>query len=615
MAGNSKDEATVTVTCTVCSWAFKMPQDNATPIETLIETALCPKCRLLCIICEINPIDQTNKHQLCKECFAETASEEDNHCNVSSYASDHEENDGDSSSVLSNAFNGEEESGDDDNLSSSVDKNHNLSNAASGEEESGDDNGISLKPASGEEKSGDNDDYLLQPDSGEDQSTSDGNLLKPDSNSEEGFNKNDDNGEEKFGDKPASGEEKSDDLGSAFRSGNRDVLMTKISVIYSASHGGLGADGSGGSINGELSNAGCKAISIGLELDNSDCFCDIGSGGGHTLARILGGNSAKVGLGIEVESNRHHIAMNFSKMLIAKGGDVDVPIAFTNADINDFNDLNGVTKAYMYDPAFTPQLLKSIANIFNRTESCKLIASTQNLPAYGFMVELYDTLGSLQAVGQNMSHTFYIFKSNNYYNSSVSFCLNPFITELIDIASSKIRRFTETSKFMNAVHKSKVPPRSSQLIKILGENDYCLYDLFLKEDEPIINDVKYLRSANSTKVYIRFNELSLKATCRVEMGAVVNKSYQKCLLVPSYDGIVNGNLLVGIIFDKGKAKGAYLGVVYDILNKSFTEKPVMEIFNQFDKLNSMPFDISEILQVKTFQHIYTILIAYCYLIP
>lgn len=64
-----------TVTCLVCRWAFKISIDNETDrITRMTETAYCPKCSLLCIMCETKAFVLTNALKLCIQCYEQTNS-------------------------------------------------------------------------------------------------------------------------------------------------------------------------------------------------------------------------------------------------------------------------------------------------------------------------------------------------------------------------------------------------------------------------------------------------------------------------------------------------------------------------------------------------------------
>jgi len=51
-------------------------------------------------------------------------------------------------------------------------------------------------------------------------------------------------------------------------------ICQTLRTIFSQSNGQLGSDGDGGSLNGELSDASCKAIVAGLKLDDNDVLAN-----------------------------------------------------------------------------------------------------------------------------------------------------------------------------------------------------------------------------------------------------------------------------------------------------------------------------------------------------
>jgi hypothetical protein len=69
-----------------------------------------------------------------------------------------------------------------------------------------------------------------------------------------------------------------------------------------------GSDGSGGSINGEMSDAACIIIAEALDLNVNDSLLDLfGSGGGITVARMAA-KSGCAAVGIECEVDRINVA-------------------------------------------------------------------------------------------------------------------------------------------------------------------------------------------------------------------------------------------------------------------------------------------------------------------
>ena len=83
----------------------------------------------------------------------------------------------------------------------------------------------------------------------------------------------------------------------------------------------------------------------------------------------------------------------------------------------------------------------------------------------------------------------------------------------------------------------------------------------------------------------------------MEIGALAHKQEKKALITPSYNGIVNGKILLGLIYDPQKNNGTYLGIVYDIEHKKFKEESFLSLLNKFDYQNLMPFNIADIQKV------------------
>ena len=385
---------------------------------------------------------------------------------------------------------------------------------------------------------------------------------------------------------------------------NSDIMRTLTSV-YNASNGRIGSDGSGGGTNGELTPASCEAISIGLELNEKDYFCDIGSGGGLTAARIVAISRAKVGIGIETESERHNIAMNFGKWLIEKCPELDCPIIYLNDNINNFETLDGINKAFMYDEAYLPEDMEHIGRIFNNTYSILYIASIKDLPSFGFNVILHKKLRRLLATGGSMGHVFNVFKSIHYNEDS---CIwNSRLSKLSDIACNRQKRYLTFTQHMIAVHLSEKSPREAQVRKILGEEKsetnaesaQRLFEILTESDPSMVNGIEYTCQRLQTTQYKRYNEKHLKSG-KLEFGALAHRGEKKALITPSFDGnIENGKILISIYYDPMATNGLYYGVVYDLSSRKIIKPvPVVQLLNKFNYLNSIPFDLTDIQQVS-----------------
>ena len=159
-------------------------------------------------------------------------------------------------------------------------------------------------------------------------------------------------------------------------------------------------------------------------------------------------------IGIETEVLRHNIAVQFNRTLMLSMPDINLPVMFIHADINTFTSLNSITKLYMYDAVYTPSLLEKIKCIFNHTSSIQFIATTQNLKKLGFDVDLHCELGSLVGRGGNMSHQFYIYKSNHYVYNDLSSIVDSRLSNAILVGTNQEMRYAEVDKYMYSVHNT-----------------------------------------------------------------------------------------------------------------------------------------------------------------
>ena len=394
------------------------------------------------------------------------------------------------------------------------------------------------------------------------------------------------------------------------------VMCQQLEKVYTKINGGLGSDGNGGSTNGELTNSSCQKICSGLLLNASDMLLDIGSGSGLTLAKLFGLSDCKLGIGIELEPIRHDIAVGFNNALMDNFPDKDFRIAFMNADVQQISSFNGFSKIYMYDPVFTDDLMRAIGETFNKSSTVELIASTNSdLRKYGFNVEKGNTVGCLAARGGNMSHSFYIFRSDHYKTQrTLHDVIDRRIVDASNAALNKHIRLQYCIQHLNAVEKAERFPRGNQLqfilggdsntqshIKEFGEAAKKLYKI-LCSDTPIVRGTTYTIN-KKTPTYCMYNVTALIAAGKCEAMALCHVSSEKALIAPSFDGNPEGNILVGLIFNDISSNKKYCGVVYDILTNTFQEKAITDILNKFDHENSMPFDIREIQLVSYYVYI------------
>jgi hypothetical protein len=376
--------------------------------------------------------------------------------------------------------------------------------------------------------------------------------------------------------------------------------------MYNQSNGNIGADGNGGSLNGELGDEGCRIVAKKLVLGDQDIVLDIGSGGGLTITRLSVLSDCRACIGIEVEPERYKMAETFNLFIMNKLKHLDFRVAFDNSDIRSYQNLNGVTKLFMYDAVFTISLKEEIGIIFNRSKSIKsLISTTKDLQEFGFNVELEENLGSLMAKGSQMSHTFYLYKSTTHLDigKQDDLIVEDRLQQLINIASNRHLRLNTAETFSHAIQKSERPLRSAQVMAILGEvvspNEKDgpaekLFGLLISKGNSSING-KIYRGQRVSKYCSIFNPKVLKLTGKTEIDAIIHLQLRKGIIAPSYNG--NGKILLGLIFNKTRSLATYLGVIYTISTKKISTAAVTLLYDEYDFKNSLPFDITDIMKV------------------
>ena len=247
-----------------------------------------------------------------------------------------------------------------------------------------------------------------------------------------------------------------------------------------------------------------------------------------------------------------------------------------------------------------------IGKMINQTSTVRYLASTKDLPTYGFNVEFHSSLGSLMAVGSKMSHVFNIYKSTAYSNDdTAAVCLEPRITNAMAVARCREKRLNQASQHMYAVMNSTAFPRQSKISSSLAEDKpktnaeaaEALYTLLDGAEQVTINNTKF-SVGSTTSTYKRYNEQPISNDCKIDIGAIVNRKEKKALVVPSYDGKPNGRILVGLHFDSAHGYGTYWGTVYIIEQKVYKRVQLVSILDKFNYMNSMPFELDGILKVR-----------------
>jgi hypothetical protein len=383
-------------------------------------------------------------------------------------------------------------------------------------------------------------------------------------------------------------------------------VCTLITGIYNDSHKGMGSDGSGGSVNGELGNKACYMFSKKLQLSPEDVFLDAGSGSGLTVCRIQALANCRASIGVETEVIRHNIAQNFNLRLMTSLSNLDIRVGFDHSNICTFQSFNGVTKLFMYDAVFVESDMFKISKIFNKTYTIEyLIATNGNLfDDFGFQVELVEKLGIFMAKGCQMSHSFYLYKSLLHANSTVK--LDARIESMINLASNKVLRLNVVTNYIRQFHASNKPSRTQNNNKKTVDDDSPDHKLFLRLSEraPIINKIRYvpiLEVLRNSRSFILFNEHDSSIVGRKSYGAISNKLVQKSLIVPSSDGKSDGKILIDLYQYCSASKIRYYGLIYDIAAKTcLPPKLHSDLFGMFDFNAPIPtgIDYRQILHVR-----------------
>jgi hypothetical protein len=283
--------------------------------------------------------------------------------------------------------------------------------------------------------------------------------------------------------------------------------------------------------------------------------------------------------------------------------DSDCRMVFENSDISSYFHLNGVTKLFMYDKVFQPELILRIGEIVNSTSSIQYIVSTtKDIESFGFNVKLVSNLGCLTARGSQMRHTFYLYKHNHYDSDIVDWIVRPDMKTLIQIASDKELRLARIQTNVDAVLNSERLTRSKHAIIDDDSADNAaagklLFDLLMVK-YPIVNDFLYDLSSK-TKFYAIFNETNeinsetdiLGFACMTELAAVK---------APSWDGKDKGKILIKLIRRKFQRNRQFIGIIYDIATDKIAEYPVKDILQKFNYQKNIPIAIKlqELLEVN-----------------
>ena len=208
-----------------------------------------------------------------------------------------------------------------------------------------------------------------------------------------------------------------------FRVSPDAIVTQEVAKMYQASdkvNREMGGSGSGGSVYGEITSHSfqkiCSYLKQHMNFDRTSYFLDIGAGLGKPSLHVLLDPGVQFSFGVEIEHHRWVLSMwNLKNVLtkIARLHTLAPSVFFALSDAAQLDTLNPFTHIYMFDIAFTPELLKAIAKAYNMSQSVRCLTSYQNRKAIeeaGFNVEFH---GQVKVVSHasSESHTAYVYKT------------------------------------------------------------------------------------------------------------------------------------------------------------------------------------------------------------
>lgn len=197
--------------------------------------------------------------------------------------------------------------------------------------------------------------------------------------------------------------------------------VTDLYKVIQKSTGLLGGNATGGAIYGEMTrNSFQRVVDAMVEktgLCTSSSFLDIGAGLGKPNMHVAVEPGVDVSVGMELMEVRWQLSLyNLNATLNA---DTFLKkrkpnVAFTKRDICSVKCLDPFTHIYMYDIAFTPQVLESISKAFNSSTTPMYLVSYHKprtiIWEYGFLVNLVSYVPNTSMMGSGQKRTAWIYK-------------------------------------------------------------------------------------------------------------------------------------------------------------------------------------------------------------
>eukprot|EP00924_Labyrinthula_sp_SR-Ha-C_P008108 maker-scaffold_11-snap-gene-3.3-mRNA-1 protein AED:0.18 eAED:0.18 QI:116/1/1/1/1/1/2/238/338 len=195
-------------------------------------------------------------------------------------------------------------------------------------------------------------------------------------------------------------------------------MVDQIYRVIHAQSGSLGGGGSGGEIYGELTKHSFQRIIDFMkehcELGEESVFLDIGSGLGKPNFHAAADPGVKLSIGVEIQGSRWWQSINLLHSIL-KNDKTEVAgsrVFFSHANIMNIKSLDVVTHMYIFNCGMPRKVMKIIADLFNRADSCKYLicfSPLVKLEDVGFKIEPLEANLNGKMHGSGESHKCYIY--------------------------------------------------------------------------------------------------------------------------------------------------------------------------------------------------------------
>lgn len=189
--------------------------------------------------------------------------------------------------------------------------------------------------------------------------------------------------------------------------------------------GSIGGNGHGGAIYGEITEGSMQKIielmMVHTKLGPSSRFLDVGCGLGKPNVHVALYPGVEMSYGVEMESVRWWLGMNnLDAVLGSAAKDKDgknVRCMMAHADITEARTFDPFTHVYMFDIGFPPELLYTLASMFNTSRTSEFLICYHSprlmIDEYGFEIKLL-AQKQTSMFGSSESHMCYLYRRQEH---------------------------------------------------------------------------------------------------------------------------------------------------------------------------------------------------------